>query len=360
MSTLGANTIRVYHVDPSANHDGCMQAFDKAGIYTLIDMDTTTTYILANAPAWTETQYKAYGAVMDAFAPYNNTLGLFVGNEVIATANQSQAAPFIKAASRDMKAYRDAKGHRKIPVGYSAADIAELRPMLQDYLTCGGNASESVDFFSLNSYEWCDPSSYQVSGYSLLEQQAKNFPVPIFFSETGCNAAGPRLFDDQASVFSEPMVNDWSGSIVYEWIQEANHYGLVSYTGGTEVGGFVRGGTPQPVSPDFNNLKAQWAKAIPTGVNRASYDPSSVTPRDCPKATAGGWLVEGNVKLPKLGDTYTGPATPSSSNGAPSSTNTSNPVSTPPPKKNPASAGKEMAGMSVALVGVMLFFTVLF
>lgn len=51
-----------------------------------------------------------------------------------------------------MKAYRDARGYRKIPVGYSAADIKELRPMLQNYLMCGGNASESVDFFGLNSY----------------------------------------------------------------------------------------------------------------------------------------------------------------------------------------------------------------
>lgn len=65
------------------------------------------------------------------------------------------AAPFIKAAARDLKAYRDSKGYRTIPVGYSAADIAELRPMLQDYLTCGGNVSDNVDFFSLNSYEWC-------------------------------------------------------------------------------------------------------------------------------------------------------------------------------------------------------------
>lgn len=61
----------------------------------------------------------------------------------------------IKAAARDLKAYRDSKGYRTIPVGYSAADIAELRPMLQDYLTCGGNSSNNVDFFSLNSYEWC-------------------------------------------------------------------------------------------------------------------------------------------------------------------------------------------------------------
>ena len=46
MKTLGANVIRVYHVDPSADHDGCMSAFADAGIYTLIDLDTFSTYIL--------------------------------------------------------------------------------------------------------------------------------------------------------------------------------------------------------------------------------------------------------------------------------------------------------------------------
>jgi hypothetical protein len=45
MKTLGANTIRVYHVDPSANHEPCMTAFANAGIYTFIDLDTFDTQI---------------------------------------------------------------------------------------------------------------------------------------------------------------------------------------------------------------------------------------------------------------------------------------------------------------------------
>lgn len=45
MKELGVNTIRVYHVDPEANHDGCMDAFDEAGIYVTVDMDTFTTFI---------------------------------------------------------------------------------------------------------------------------------------------------------------------------------------------------------------------------------------------------------------------------------------------------------------------------
>ena len=31
MKELSANAIRVYHVDPDADHDGCMAAFDDAG-----------------------------------------------------------------------------------------------------------------------------------------------------------------------------------------------------------------------------------------------------------------------------------------------------------------------------------------
>ena len=45
MKTLGANTIRVYHVDASGDHDGCMSAFSDAGIYLLVDLDTFNTAI---------------------------------------------------------------------------------------------------------------------------------------------------------------------------------------------------------------------------------------------------------------------------------------------------------------------------
>lgn len=45
MKQLGANTIRVYHVDSSADHTGCMNVFAQAGIYLFVDMDTFPTYI---------------------------------------------------------------------------------------------------------------------------------------------------------------------------------------------------------------------------------------------------------------------------------------------------------------------------
>ena len=45
MQKLGANTIRVYHVDPTGDHSGCMSAFEDAGIYLFVDLDTFDTQI---------------------------------------------------------------------------------------------------------------------------------------------------------------------------------------------------------------------------------------------------------------------------------------------------------------------------
>lgn len=38
-------------------------------------------------------------------------------------------------------------------MGYSSADVAFLRPNLQNYLACG-QETDRIDFFSLNSYLW--------------------------------------------------------------------------------------------------------------------------------------------------------------------------------------------------------------
>ncbi|KAK4543178.1 hypothetical protein LTR36_005728 [Oleoguttula mirabilis] len=311
MKTLGANSIRVYHVDPTADHDGCMSAFSDAGIYAWIDLDTFSTYILADEPTWNQTQYSAYQKVMDAFHDYENVAGFFVGNEVLTIGTDSVAAPYVKAAARDMKAYRDNKGYRDIPVGYSAADIAQLRPNLQNYMACGDNSSESLDFFSLNAYEWCGSSSYDVSGYVFLQQNASDYNIPIFFSETGCNTPAPRLFQDQAAIFGDDMSGTWSGAIIYEWIEEANNYGLISYgpsaaATATEtgvVGGYTRSGTPTPISPDFDNLSSQWATLSPSGVSMAAYSPSN-TPPACPSYTSGLWELSGNVPLPTIGQKF--------------------------------------------------------
>jgi hypothetical protein len=314
MSELGTNSIRVYHVDPSANHKGCMTALADAGIYLWVDLDTFSTQIEQTAPHWNETQFDRFKAVLDEFQKYENTAGVLVGNEVLTTAEGSAAAPYVLAAARDIKAYRDKKGYREIPVGYSAADIPDLRPMLQNYLGCSTNASERLDFYSLNAYEWCGDSSYQQSGYNMLQKNATDYPIPIFFSETGCNTPKPRTFDDQAAIFGDQMADTWSGSIIYEWLEESNNYGLISYgpsvkpataTASSIEDGFTRQGTPTPVSPDFANLKSQWATLNPTGVALSDYKKSATgLSIECPASTSGGWNVDPSSPLPTLGQTY--------------------------------------------------------
>jgi hypothetical protein len=89
MKTIGTNSIRVYHVDPTADHTDCMKTFADAGIYLWLDLDTFTTQINQDGAQWNVTQRDAFGAVMDAFHSFDNLAGFFVGNEVLTTGTQS-------------------------------------------------------------------------------------------------------------------------------------------------------------------------------------------------------------------------------------------------------------------------------
>ncbi|KAH9214863.1 Glucanosyltransferase-domain-containing protein [Leptodontidium sp. 2 PMI_412] len=292
MQSIGTNSIRVYHVDPNADHDGCMSAFNDAGIYIWLDLDTFDTQIVQATPTWTEEQFGAFAKVMDEFQQYDNLGGFWIGNEVINNLGGSPSAPYIKAAVADMKSYLSAKGYRSIPIGYSAADIAELRPMLQNYLACG-EPDEAIDFYGLNSYEWCGAATYENSGYAGLQAMAVGYNLPIFFSETGCNVGGERTFNDQKAIFGPKMIDTWSGSIVYEWVQESNDYGVVDYPDSK-----IYSGAPIPIQPDFNNLATVWKDIDPVGVSEGSYS-STFSPPACPGAS-GGWAINGNVPLPRL------------------------------------------------------------
>jgi hypothetical protein len=57
------------------------------------------------APAWTTNLLDSYINTIDAFLKYDNVLAYNIGNEVVTSANQTSALPFIKAAARDTKAY---------------------------------------------------------------------------------------------------------------------------------------------------------------------------------------------------------------------------------------------------------------
>lgn len=128
---LGINTIRVYSVDPSLNHDECMTLLAQAGIYN---------------PWYLEHVF----SVIEVFSGYANTLAFLCGNEVVFEKVSAKTSPnYIKAVVRDMKGYIERHVGRVIPVGYSNADDLNYRISLAKYLECGPEGY--IDFFGVNS-----------------------------------------------------------------------------------------------------------------------------------------------------------------------------------------------------------------
>jgi len=150
---LGVNTIRVYITDNSANHDECMNALADAGIYVIIDANNPLYSInrLDPGPSYNAVYLQSVFATIDEFVKYDNTMAFFSGNEVINDdVKSTKAARYVKATTRDMRAYIKSRGYRAVPVGYSAADVAQNRMQLAHYMNCGTD-DERSDFFAFVS-----------------------------------------------------------------------------------------------------------------------------------------------------------------------------------------------------------------
>jgi len=116
----------------------------------------------------------------------------------VTTSDGTAAAPYVKAAVRDTKAYMKKKGGRYIPMGYSAADIASIRPMFQDYLVCGDPAT-TIDFFAVNIYEWV-PQSFTGANCSVVLWIFK--PLAIHSEWPSCRDTLSRSFSARPDVTS--------------------------------------------------------------------------------------------------------------------------------------------------------------
>ncbi|WPH01529.1 glycoside hydrolase family 72 protein [Acrodontium crateriforme] len=255
---LGINTIRIYTIDNSANHDKAMALLDDAGIYLALDVNTPRYSLNRESLASLHASYndvylQSVFATVDAFAGYNNLLVFFSGNEVINAHNNTNAAPYIKAVTRDMKQYIAAQAPRSIPVGYSAADVAENIEPQALYFACGPDETARSDFFAFNDYSWCDPSSFVQSGWDKKVQTYSDYSLPIFLSEFGC-ITNTREWNEIESLYSQNMTSVYSGGLAYEYTVEPNGYGLVEAGSNGEVvpnGDFkllkkALAGTPNP------------------------------------------------------------------------------------------------------------------
>ena len=261
MQQLGVNTIRIYNLDPDLNHDMCASIFNGVGIYMLIDVNSPLADQSLDPGDLTGSYSLTYlnhtFAVVEAFKNYPNTLGFFGANEVMNTVGTGTTAPpYLRAVTRDLKNYIAKNSPRQIPVGYSAADVSQILTDSWAYLSCdiNGNSNDPSrsDFFGLNSYSWCGPTSltanYDASGYNTLISTFGNTSIPVFFSEYGCNKVEPRVFDEVPVLYGN-MTSVLSGGLVYEYYQESsNNYGLVA---------FYSNGTAQLLI-DYENLQKQF------------------------------------------------------------------------------------------------------
>jgi len=283
---LGVNTIRVYTVDNTANHDVCMGLLDDAGIYLALDVNTPKYSINRADPeiSYNDVYLQSLFATVDAFAGYSNTLLFFSGNEVINDDATTACAPFVKATTRDLRKYISSRGYRSIPVGYSAADVDSNRLEMAQYMNCGSD-DERSDFFAFNDYSWCDPSSFTKSGWDKKVKTYASYSIPLFLSEFGCNT-NTREFNEIASLYDSDMTAVYSGGLVYEYSEEGSKYGLVDITSGSA----------KPLD-DFDTLKTKLAATkAPTG--DGGYLKNGVASK-CPGKSST-WNVTWGESLPSI------------------------------------------------------------
>lgn len=166
-----------------------MSLLATAGIYLVLDVNSPLPnhHLHRHEPwaSYTKEYLKNIFLVVEQFGTYNNTLGFFAGNEVINDpSSASKALVYVKAVIRDLKNYIKNNSPRIIPVGYSAADDLNYRIPLSQYLECTNrDPAESVDFYGVNSYQWCGDQTFYTSGYNVLVSDYKEYSKPVFLSE---------------------------------------------------------------------------------------------------------------------------------------------------------------------------------
>ena len=286
---LGINTIRIYTIDNSKNHDEGMKMLDDAGIYLALDANTPKYSLNRETNA---TLHRSYNdvylqnvfATIEAFHNYNNLMVFFSGNEVINEKNNTGAATYIKATTRDMKQFISKKSPRPIPVGYSAADVAENIEEQALFFNCGSD-DERSDFFAFNDYSWCDPQTFTGAGWDKKVKTYESYSKPIFLSEFGC-ITNRRDWGEIASIYHSNMTSVYSGGLAYEYTVEPNGYGIVEVNSDGNI---------EP-NDDFKRLKAAYKKtANPTGDGGAKGEGKA---SECPKASEN-WEVKTNA-LPTI------------------------------------------------------------
>lgn len=247
---LNVNVVRLYAVDPGADHDSFMCALQAAGIYVIVGLGATCencAIITGEAPNCYPAELKTRGQlIINVFSKYDNVLAFDAGNEVNLVAPQGQPyvnAPCQKQFVRDMQAFVSGCnefGMRQIPVGIASADSErDENALYYGCQTVPGDDLEPVQWYGLNTYVHCDGSATsidQLVGYQQLLSDFGSYGLsyPIMLTEFGClNPSFPTLTNDDGMPFEaqrtwlqvealfDPQYEvEFSGGVVFEFSTE--------------------------------------------------------------------------------------------------------------------------------------------
>jgi len=268
IAVLGANTVRLYNIDPEISHKKFMDYAASLGLYVIIPLTRHDWgYLPAGSPSphcYTD-DVDGYGNVgtnllisakmiVKEFSQYDNTLLFTVANEMtVADRNGYAAFPCVKALTRDIHRYQKECNEtmRRVPLIYADMDMGPpYRELVGRYLSCETeSADDAVDAYGLNVYSWCDKeffddsgkASFEFSPYSPIREEFKAFTKPLLFTEFGCTQGefmtdcpyrGGRTFPDVKTFFNE-FKEILSGGVAFEFSMEDNQYGLALTPGFT-------------------------------------------------------------------------------------------------------------------------------
>ncbi|KAJ6585855.1 glycoside hydrolase family 72 protein [Mycena capillaripes] len=283
LQKLGVNAIRAYSVDSSLNHDACMSALSGAGIYVILDLTLPLNgSIDTTVPAWGVNILDQYINTINVFSKYDNVLAYNIGNEVL-TNGATNAAPFLKAAARDIKAYLTSISSTAL-VGYADIDgAAAFRDAVANYLSCdpsnSGSGASAIDIFGLNNYEWCGDDI--ATRYDTINQEFADYNVVAYFSEFGSENCSPgvRPWTEVGTLFASPMTDVWSGGLAFSYFpaeSTGHQFGMATLSSDN---------TTVTTNADFDNLVTEYGKVSFVTTPAKASAPASTFPA-CPAEDA--------------------------------------------------------------------------
>ncbi|CAE8712048.1 unnamed protein product [Polarella glacialis] len=353
IAKLGANTVRLYNVNPSNSHAKFMNLAASLGIYVLVPLTRMDWGFLPAFPSpdCYEKVLEGYGHVgvnlltsakliVQEFSKYTNTLMFVVANELpVNDKNGFAAYPCVKSLTRDIHRYQAscAEGMRRVPLIYADVDMgAPDRGIIAKYMTCElESPDDAVDAYGLNVYSWCDENyldehkrvNFRYSPYQAVLDDFGGYDKPLLFTEFGCNTgvfetACPypkgRTWPDVPHMFKE-MAEVLSGAIAFEYSMEKNQFGIVL------TPGFLKGQTEVRLLPSFyalqkafteNHVSSTWdgldthsCSALPSDVAPMAYKHA----RSVCTSTAVARELQTRHGVEKVVDWHVIPPTPSAS-----------------------------------------------